>query len=99
MYQSVGHEIIDLYAEAMQLPLYRAEIKGDAQTTEKHYPQPIEGDEVEDLYYLLREVKEKHEIDAVSVGAIFSEYQNNRVANVCVPSSMSVFVLGVPSLA
>ena len=57
MYQSVGHEIIDLYAKAMELPLYRAEIKGDAQTTEKEYPQPIDGDEVEDLYHLLREVK------------------------------------------
>jgi diphthamide synthase (EF-2-diphthine--ammonia ligase) len=57
MYQSVGHEIIDLFAQAMELPLYRAEIKGDAQTTEKEYPQPIDGDEVEDLYHLLREVK------------------------------------------
>jgi len=25
--------------------------------------------------------QEKHDIEAVSVGAIFSEYQNNRVAN------------------
>ncbi|CAF1041802.1 unnamed protein product [Rotaria sp. Silwood1] len=71
MYQSVGHEIIDLFAKAMELPLYRAEIKGDAQTTNKEYDQPVHGDE------------EKHTIEAVSVGAIFSEYQNNRVANVC----------------
>jgi diphthamide synthase (EF-2-diphthine--ammonia ligase) len=34
--------------------------------------------------------KEKHEIDAVSVGAIFSEYQNNRVANMYEPSRMTV---------
>ncbi|CAF4983712.1 unnamed protein product, partial [Rotaria socialis] len=79
MYQSVGHEIIDLFAKAMELPLYRAEIKGDAQTTNKEYNHPVDGDEVEDLYELL----EKHTIEAVSVGAIFSEYQNNRVANVC----------------
>ena len=57
MYQSVGHEIIDLFAKAMALPLYRAEIKGDPQTTEKEYDQPIHGDEVEDLYNLLCEVK------------------------------------------
>lgn len=57
MYQSVGHEIIDLFAQAMELPLYRAEIKGDAQTTDKDYDQPVPGDEVEDLYELLAQVK------------------------------------------
>ncbi len=57
MYQSVGHEMIDLFAKAMELPLYRAEIKGDAQTTEKEYKQPVQGDEVEDLYELLSEIK------------------------------------------
>lgn len=57
MYQSVGHEIIDLFAEAMELPLYRAEITGNAQTTNKEYDHPVEGDEVEDLYKLLVQVK------------------------------------------
>ncbi len=57
MYQSVGHEIIDLFAKAMELPLYRAEIKGDAQTKDKEYDQPVTGDEVEDLYELLSEIK------------------------------------------
>lgn len=57
MYQSVGHEVIDLFAQAMELPLYRAETKGTAQTTEKEYPQATKGDEVEDLYELLRQVK------------------------------------------
>ncbi|CAF1049769.1 unnamed protein product [Didymodactylos carnosus] len=83
MYQSVGHEIIKLYAEAIDIPLYRAIIKGNAKTTEKYYSEPVTGDEVEDLYQLLCEVKKHHEFDAVSVGAIFSEYQYNRVANVC----------------
>jgi diphthine-ammonia ligase len=59
MYQSVGHEIIDLFAKAMELPLYRAEIKGNAQTTEKEYEQPVHGDEVEDLYELLSDIKVK----------------------------------------
>ena len=57
MYQSVGHEIIDLFAEAMELPLYRAEIKGSAQTKDKEYNQPVNGDEVEDLYELLCKIK------------------------------------------
>ena len=59
MYQSVGHEMIDLFAQAMELPLYRAEITGDAQTTDKEYPEPKKGDEVEDLYQLLVQVKVK----------------------------------------
>jgi diphthamide synthase (EF-2-diphthine--ammonia ligase) len=57
MYQSVGHEIIDLFGKAMELPLYRAETNGNAQTTDKEYDQPFEGDEVEDLYNLLSEIK------------------------------------------
>jgi diphthine-ammonia ligase len=40
-------------------------------------------DEVEDLYELLKEIKEKHpEVNAVSSGAIHSTYQKNRVENV-----------------
>jgi len=57
MYQSVGHEIIELFAKAIELPLYRAEIKGNAQTTDKEYDQPVNGDEVEDLYELLSDIK------------------------------------------
>jgi diphthine-ammonia ligase len=53
MYQSVGHEIIDLFAQAMELPLYRAEIKGNARTIDKDYAEATLGDEVEDLYELL----------------------------------------------
>ena len=57
MYQSVGHEMIDLFAQAMELPLYRAEIRGDAKTTDKDYPIAKEGDEVEDLFHLLRQIQ------------------------------------------
>jgi diphthine-ammonia ligase len=39
-------------------------------------------DEVEDLYNLLKEVKEKYPIEGVSTGAIFSSYQKKRVENV-----------------
>ena len=41
-------------------------------------------DEVEDLYHLLREVKQKHpEVTGVSCGAIVSNYQRLRLENVC----------------
>ncbi|KAI3367608.1 hypothetical protein L3Q82_026454 [Scortum barcoo] len=82
MYQTVGHQAIDLYAEAMDLPLYRRTIQGSSLDTGRNYSK-TEGDEVEDLYELLHLVKEKEGVEAVSVGAILSDYQRVRVENVC----------------
>ncbi|KAF0044149.1 hypothetical protein F2P81_003307 [Scophthalmus maximus] len=74
MYQTVGHQAIELYGEAMDLPLYRRTIQGSSLDTSRNYSE-TEGDEVEDLYELLRLVKEKEAVEAVSVGAILSDYQ------------------------
>ncbi|KAM4830267.1 diphthine--ammonia ligase isoform X2 [Urocitellus parryii] len=82
MYQTVGHQAIDLYAEAMALPLYRRTIRGRSLDIGQVYTK-CEGDEVEDLYELLKLVKEKEEVDGISVGAILSDYQHTRVQNVC----------------
>lgn len=82
MYQSVGHHGIELYAEAMGLPLYREIITGTAVDQGKNY-KPTDNDEVEDLYRLLSKVKEEINIEAVAVGAILSDYQRIRVENVC----------------
>eukprot|EP00079_Xenopus_tropicalis_P009126 XP_002932882.1 PREDICTED: diphthine--ammonia ligase isoform X1 [Xenopus tropicalis] len=82
MYQTVGHHALELYAEAMGLPIYRATLQGTSLDTGRAYA-PQEGDEVEDLYRLLKLVKEKEAVDSVSVGAILSDYQRVRVENVC----------------
>ncbi|XP_076604027.1 diphthine--ammonia ligase [Chaetodon auriga] len=82
MYQTVGHQAIELYAEALDLPLYRRTIQGSSLDTSRNYSK-TEGDEVEDLYELLHLVKEKEGVEAVSVGAILSDYQRVRVENVC----------------
>lgn len=82
MYQTVGHQGIELYAEAMNIPLFRQPTLGVALHNEKLYT-PTPEDEVEDLYQLLLNVKEQVEIDAVSVGAVLSDYQRLRVENVC----------------
>jgi diphthine-ammonia ligase len=88
-YQSVGNEIIDLYAEAMQLPLYRADIKGCIKNTDLEYEPMHEDDEVEDLFRLVKfvidEMKTKNGIiiEGISSGAILSTYQKNRVENIC----------------
>ncbi|XP_078089397.1 diphthine--ammonia ligase [Mustelus asterias] len=82
MYQTVGHEAIELYSEAMGLPLYRRTIQGSSLEIGRDYTK-CEGDEVEDLYHLLKLIKEKEGVEAVSVGAILSDYQRVRVENVC----------------
>ena len=58
MFQTVGHHVIELYAEAVGLPLYRRAIEGGSVEQGKDY-KPTEGDEVEDLYQLLLTVKVK----------------------------------------
>jgi diphthine-ammonia ligase len=83
MYQSVGHDVIEAYSECMQLPLYRHPISRKPTNIEYEYV-PTADDEVEDLFELIKQVKEKHpELEAVSSGAIFSNYQKNRVENIC----------------
>ncbi|CAG8550653.1 5869_t:CDS:10, partial [Scutellospora calospora] len=83
LYQTVGHDAISYYAECMNLPLYRREIFGQSLIQESDYKQTI-GDETEDLFELLKEVKEANsDIQGVSVGAILSNYQRVRVENVC----------------
>lgn len=82
MYQTVGHDVIDLYSEAMGLPLYREYIQGTSLQIDSDYIEESQ-DEVEDLYRLLARVKEMESIEAVSVGAILSNYQRVRVENVC----------------
>lgn len=56
MFQTVGHHAIDLYAEAMGLPLYRRTLEGQSVEQGKDYTLNML-DEVEDLFMLLKEIK------------------------------------------
>ena len=82
MYQSVGNEILDMYAQAMDLPFYRADILGTVLNTNLEYEPNEDKDEVEDLYRILKKVKEELEekngctIEGVSSGAIMSTCNN-----------------------
>eukprot|EP00928_Gymnodinium_smaydae_P020181 TRINITY_DN17803_c0_g1_i1.p1 TRINITY_DN17803_c0_g1~~TRINITY_DN17803_c0_g1_i1.p1 ORF type:complete len:707 (-),score=117.13 TRINITY_DN17803_c0_g1_i1:60-2180(-) len=84
MYQTVGYDLVDAIAEALALPLVRREIRGEARETGSRSYQPSDGDEVEDLTLLLRDVLQAHpDVQAVSCGAILSNYQRMRVESVC----------------
>jgi diphthine-ammonia ligase len=92
MYQTVGHSVIPLYEQALGLPLYRQEILGAAVDQNKSYASPVAAaaaeisqDETESLLPLLRKVMAAHpEINAVSTGAILSDYQRTRVESVAI---------------
>jgi diphthine-ammonia ligase len=63
MYQTVGQDAIHLVAEALDITLYRRIIEGNALEQGAEYGRRdnstsgVTGDETEDLYALLTEVK------------------------------------------
>lgn len=87
MYQTVGHQAIELVAKALNKPLFRADITGKPNNMDLQYKDESDDgeDEVEQLYCLLKDMREKHNVqfNAVSVGAIASSYQKSRVENIC----------------
>ncbi|KAK5112947.1 hypothetical protein LTR62_003769 [Meristemomyces frigidus] len=88
MYQTVGHSVIPIYEQALGLPLYRQHIVGSAVDNARAYGTNVAAglhaqDETEDLVPLLLKVKQAQpEVNAVSTGAILSDYQRTRVESV-----------------
>jgi diphthine-ammonia ligase len=83
MYQTVGHDAVHLQAECIDIPLYREYITGESIDQALNYTLTA-NDETEDLFRLLARVKLAHpDVQAVSAGAILSNYQRARVENVC----------------
>lgn len=86
MYQTVGHQAIEMIAKALDKPLFRADITGTTKNKDLDYVEANDQeDEVEQLYCLLNDIRNTHgvDFDAVSVGAIASSYQKSRVENIC----------------
>ncbi|OMJ12889.1 Diphthine-ammonia ligase [Smittium culicis] len=82
MYQTVGQTAVPMISRCMELPLYQQRLNGTAIDQSLEY-KTTSGDETEDLFLLLSKAISEHpEINAVSVGAILSSYQANRVQNV-----------------
>ncbi|KAH9077328.1 hypothetical protein EDB83DRAFT_2645725 [Lactarius deliciosus] len=91
LYQTVGQDAIQFVARALGVPLYRRVIGGSALAQGSEYGGRnaedrggVDGDETEDLYALLADVKSQHpDARGVAVGAILSNYQRVRVEHVC----------------
>ena len=84
MYQCAGTEVIDAIGEAFELPLIRRPMNGQPLAIHSNSYTPTIGDEVEDLYGLLEECKLRFpDMQGISTGAVFSNYQKQRVENCC----------------
>ncbi|KAL1755302.1 hypothetical protein FB107DRAFT_275021 [Schizophyllum commune] len=91
MYQTVGQDAIEYVARCLDVPLYRRVISGTSLEQGSEYgsraassSSGVKGDETEDLYELLLDVKRHHpDVQGVSAGAILSNYQRVRVEHVC----------------
>lgn len=86
MFQTIGHHMISSIAECLGVPLVQGKFSGKSIQKTINYTNQLkhEDDEVEDMFKLLSDVKNKFpEVNAVSCGAILSDYQRFRVENVC----------------
>lgn len=89
MFQTVGHGAVRLLQECFgdgRVPLFQRAIVGKPEKVDLVYQSDnaAAADEVEDLYELVRHVQQSiPNLEAVSVGAILSDYQRLRVEDVC----------------
>lgn len=85
MYQTIGHNVIPLYAGALGIPLFREEIMGSAVDSGREYGLgENRDDETENLVPLLERCVRETGANAVSTGAILSTYQRTRVEAIAV---------------
>ncbi|KAK6588283.1 MJ050-like PP-loop ATpase [Cryptosporidium xiaoi] len=82
MYQSIGKELVPLISECLEIPVVRRSISGRAVNQNIDY-RNTEGDEVEDLYLILKTIQETYpDVGGISCGAVMSNYQRNRLEEV-----------------
>lgn len=82
MFQYAGNALLPGISECLGLPLHMVETKGVSKIREIEY-SATEDDEIEELFQAVQALLQKYAFTAVSVGAISSVYQYNRVKNVC----------------
>ncbi|KAL6945751.1 hypothetical protein ACO0OE_002728 [Hanseniaspora uvarum] len=84
MFQTCGHDLLSKYNLVTSIPIEFHDIhEHTSEVTTLTYEATSKTDEIEMLFNFLKSIKEKYDIEAVSVGAILSSYQRNRVEDVC----------------
>jgi len=79
MFHTPNIDITRLQAEAMGIPLIEEETEGNKE------------DELKDLEKVIKRAKEEYGIEGVTTGALFSEYQSQRIEKICNKLGLKVF--------
>lgn len=79
MFQSAGVEMVKLQAKAMELPIVVGETAGEKEK------------ELADLERTIKTAKEKHKLDGIVSGALFSTYQRDRIEKICDKLGLKIF--------
>ncbi|HIH58787.1 MAG TPA: diphthine--ammonia ligase [Nanoarchaeota archaeon] len=79
MFHTPNIHLVDLQAEAMGIPLIVAETKGEKEK------------ELKDLEKALKEAKEKYQIEGIVSGALYSNYQRERLEKAAEKIGLKVF--------
>ncbi|OVE74663.1 hypothetical protein BVX95_01665 [archaeon D22] len=79
MFHTPAIELTKLQAESMNIPLVIAETSGEKEK------------ELDDLKKALLDAKQKHGIEGVITGAVFSNYQRERIEKICDELDLKIF--------
>ena len=79
MFHTPSIDLADLQAEAMELPLMIDTTKGEKEL------------ELEDLTRAINRAKDEFKIEGIVTGALFSDYQRERIENICNDLGLKVF--------
>jgi len=79
MFQTAGTELVEMQAEAMELPIITQETHGRKE------------EELEDLEKAMQLAKEEYKIEGIVSGALFSTYQRDRIEKICDKLGLKIF--------
>ncbi len=79
MFQTAGTELVEMQAEALELPIIIQKTKGEKET------------ELKDLEKAFVEAKKKYQIEGIVSGALFSTYQRDRIEKICDKLGLKIF--------
>lgn len=79
MFQSAGTELVELQAEAMEIPIVVLSTNGEKEQ------------ELVDLRLAILKAKEDYKLDGIVTGAIFSNYQRDRIERICDELGLKMF--------
>jgi asparagine synthase (glutamine-hydrolysing) len=79
MFHTPAIDMVKLQSESVGIPLIEQETKGEKE------------DELKDLKKILEKAKKEYEIDGISTGALFSNYQRERIEKVAGELGLKVF--------